>query len=124
MNTSKIAVAALAAALGLSACAGTPEPKEEIAVARTRIDQARTAGAPSEANYELRQAEEKFSRAERALRDGDNLEAKRLAEAADADARLAIAKTNSRRARAAVAELQDNIRVLREELNRAPALSR
>lgn len=114
--------AAVTLALALGACASVPPPKEELAVTRSILEQARGAGAAGASNYELTTAEQKYDRAQRAMRDEQYMEARRLAQEAEVDARLALAKANTTKARAAVAEVQDSIRVLRDELNRtAPA---
>ena len=74
----------------------------------------RHAAAP----VELQAARDKLSRAERAMADKDYDQARRLAEQAQADARLAEAKAQATRSERAVNELQDSVRALNEELQR------
>ena len=60
--------AALAAALALGACSGTPAPREEMAVAKTTVDRVTTApDTAAAAPVELQAARDKLSRAERAM---------------------------------------------------------
>jgi hypothetical protein len=63
-------------------------------------------------------AREKLAQANQAMASKDYKRAADLASAAQADAKLAQAKANSAKAQTAAAALQDDIRVLREELNR------
>ena len=101
--------AALAAALALGACSGTPAPREEMAVAKTTVDRVTTApDTAAAAPVELQAARDKLSRAERAMADKDYDQARRLAEQAQADARLAEAKAQATRSERAVNELQDS----------------
>ena len=88
----------LAAALATSACATEPPPAAELASARAAIEQAGTAGlqrAPSE----LEAARAKLSRAQDAVASGDNVHARRLAQEAEVDARLAWALSENERLR-------------------------
>src|SRR4051812_9382204 len=73
-------------------CAGVPAPNAEMAAGRTRIQDALIAGAAENAPAELKTARDNQERAEAALAAKDNAEARRLAEEAEMDARLAIAK--------------------------------
>jgi len=107
------------AALALAACTGMPPPTGQFAVTRTAIDDAQSAGAPRHAPVELNAARSKLGQAERAVVQGDNDLAHRLAEQAEADAKLAAARARSTSAQEAVAAVQDSIRTLREELSRA-----
>ena len=59
-----------------------------------------------------------MARANHALANKDNNTAPDIAAQAQADAQLAQSKANSTKATAAADELQQSIRVLREELNR------
>jgi hypothetical protein len=109
--------AALAAITALSACAGTPPPQAEVAAARGMIEQA----APTAARYapeELRDAQAKLGAAEAAMAREENEKARRLAEQAAVDARLALAAANNERMAAAVAEVNEGVRTLREQLQR------
>jgi hypothetical protein len=83
----------------LSACALIEPPTAQLRVARGAIAEAEAAGAPHHAALELEAARTKLADAEDRVRRGDYVGAERLAEAAEADARLA-----AMRARAAAAD--------------------
>ena len=89
-----------------------------VAVSKTAVDSAAAAGAAQYAPLEMNSAREKLDRANRALQDKDYKLANDLANQAQADARLAQSKANSEKAQAAAATLQEDIRVLRDELQR------
>lgn len=57
--------------------------------------------------------------ANQALKDRDYKTARELADQAQADAKLAQSKANSAKATSAADEINENIRVMREELDRA-----
>lgn len=111
--------AALAAAFVLAACASAP-PTAQLAVSDAALASAQGAGAPQYAPVELRSARQHLEAARVAMREGDNDEARRLAEAAEVDAKLAESRTHAAKAQAAAAELQASIAALRQELERAP----
>jgi hypothetical protein len=84
--------------LALAACASTPPPATELASARAAIEQA----APVASRYapaELAAAQKKLERAAQALARDDRLQARRLAEEAEVDARFAWAVAENERSR-------------------------
>lgn len=108
------------ALLVLAGCASQKTPATaDVAVSRAAVDSATSAGAAELAPAEMRSAREKMLRANQALAAKDYQAARDLANQAQADARLAQSKANSAKATAAADALQENIRVLREELDRA-----
>jgi hypothetical protein len=113
-----LAVTAIGCAALASACASTPAPTEQMAVSRSAISNAVSAGGAEHAAVEMTSAHEKMSRANLAMAKEDYDTARRLAEEAQADARLAEKKAHSEKARTAANVMQDDIRVLREEINR------
>lgn len=110
---------AVAAAGGVAACSSVPPPTEQMAVGKSAIDSAQTAGAPEFAAGELAQARTKYEQAEAAMKREDFMQARRLAEAASVDAQLAQARASSAREQAAAAQIDQSIRALRSEINRA-----
>jgi hypothetical protein len=84
----------LIAVLAATGCATEPPPAAELASARAAIDQAGIA-APAE----LQAAKVKLSRAQDAAARGDNVQARRLAQEAEVDARLAWAISENERLR-------------------------
>jgi hypothetical protein len=111
--------AALAAVL-LAGCATTsPPPTEQFAVARAAVSDAVGAGAAEYAPGTLLSAQDKLDKATRAMNDRAYGDARRYAEAAEVDARLAASTARSRKAQRAVAEVESGIRALREEIARS-----
>ena len=122
MNTSvrsqwSLAVVACAAVL-LAACASVPAPTEQMAVSKSAIANAASAGGAEAAPVEMRNAQDKLDRANRAMDRKDYDEARELAEAAQVDARLAEKRAESAKAGKSAAVIEDDLRVLREELAR------
>lgn len=89
-----------------------------ITAAGRAAAQAEQAGAGTHAPLELRTARQKIQQAEQALAGGDDRRALRLAEEAEVDAELAEATARATTARAAIDEISETIRVLREEIER------
>ncbi len=90
----------------------------DVAVSRAAVENASDAGAAQFAPAELEAARNKMARANQALLDKDYQLATDLALQAQADARLAQGKANSGKAQKAADALQDDIRILREALER------
>lgn len=103
----------------LAACASSPAPTEQMAVTRTTVN--RVAAAPAVATnapVDLQRAQQKLIQAEKALADGDHKNARRLAAEAEVDARVAETRTDAARNATNLAQVQDSIRALQEEINR------
>ncbi len=115
--------AAAIAALGLSAavltgCAGNP-PTEQFAVANAVISSAESAGAQQYANTELQMARDKLQRAQALVGEKEYDEARRLAEQAQWDARLAERKAQAAKAEKADADAREAIEDIRKEGQRS-----
>ena len=106
------------AAIFIAGCASTPAPTEQVAVSTAAVAQAVTAGGTESAPTEMRTAREKLDRANLAMAAKDYDRARWLAEEAQVDAQLAETKAHSTKAKKAADELQEDSRVLREEINR------
>lgn len=114
------ALVASVALLALSGCATTSNaPVEQLAVARSAVNDAASAGSAELAPLELRSAQEKLDRANTAMADKAYDDARRYAEAAEADAKLAAVTARSAKAQRAVTEVESGIRALREEIARS-----
>lgn len=111
------AVLAVGAALALAACASTPEPKEQLAVANAAVDTA--TGNAAEAPAELATARDKLARANAAAARKDYVAARQLADEAAADAALAQAQARNARSSRALAEVRESIQQLQAQLNRS-----
>lgn len=106
------------AVLSLAACAGAPEPREQMALGRAAVE--RVSGpAGAEAPVEVAAARDKITRANRALANKDFVLARQLAEQAEADAALAEARSRSVRSATALDEVRASIRALRAEIARS-----
>lgn len=105
--------------LFLCACSSMKTPATaDVAVSKAAVDNAVSAGGPEYAPVEMNSAREKMALANKAMAAKDYKLAAELAGQAQADAKLAQAKANSTKAQTAADALQDDIRVLREELSR------
>jgi hypothetical protein len=91
----------------------------DVAVSKAAVENASSAGGTEFAPIEMKSAREKLALANKALADKRYKDAGELATQANADAKLAQSKANSAKAEATATALQDDIRVLREELDRA-----
>ncbi|QYF93829.1 DUF4398 domain-containing protein [Massilia sp. PAMC28688] len=114
-------LACAGAVLALAACT-SPEKAPataDVAVTRNAVENAVSAGAAELAPMEINAAREKMVRANAALAARDYTLARDLAAQAQADARLAQSKSRSAKATAAADALNNDLRVLREELDRA-----
>lgn len=106
--------------VGLGGCAAdAPPPQEQLAQAEQAVDTAGQSNASEFAALELRTAEDKLEQARQAMQDEDYVKARRLAEAAQVDARLAERKAQSQSTINAAQELSTSIETLRRESERA-----
>jgi predicted lipid-binding transport protein (Tim44 family) len=83
----------------LTACSGAPPPTGEVSAAQTAVTSAEEADAAQYAPGDLDRARDKLIRAQSAMQDEDNAAARRLAEQALVDARLAEARARAETAR-------------------------
>lgn len=114
-------VLCVAAVLALSACSSPQKAPAtaDVAVSKNAVENAVSAGAADLAPAEINAAREKMMRANAALAAKDYTLARELATQAQADAKLAQSKSNSTKAQAAAAALDADLRVLRNEVERA-----
>jgi len=91
----------------------------DVAVSKAAVENAAGAGGAEFAPVEMNSAREKLALANKAMAAKDYKLAVDLASQAQADAKLAQGKANSAKAQTAADALQDDIRILREELDRA-----
>ncbi|MCK9564022.1 MAG: DUF4398 domain-containing protein [Bacteroidales bacterium] len=109
-----IATATLGCALFLAGCAGNP-PTTELAVATQAINAADTAGGTQYAPAEIRTARDKLAAAERAVADKEYDKARRLAQQAEWDARVAERKAQAEKVQRALQDARQGVEELREE---------
>jgi hypothetical protein len=110
-----------AALLALTACTSPQKAPAtaDVAVSKNAVENAVSAGAADLAPAEINAARDKMMRANAALAAKDYTLARDLATQAQADAKLAQSKANSTKAQAAAAALDADLRVLRNEVERA-----
>ena len=110
-----------AAVLALTACASPDQAPAtaDVAVSRNAVENAVAAGAAELAPAEITAAREKMGRANQALAARDYKLARELAIQAQADAKLAQSKAVLSKATTASTQLNEDLRVLREEVDRA-----
>ena len=107
-----------ATAILMAACASTPPPLAEMAVARVAVSDANRAGANELAPVQLKSAMDKMNAAEKEMAAENYALAQELAEQAEVDAKLAAATANSVKAQKAADAVQEDSRVLRKEIDR------
>ena len=96
----------------LAACASVPAPKSELAAADLALRKAEQSDAAHYAPLDVRKAQDEYQAAVKASDKGENLEARRLAETAAADAELADVKARAARAKEAADEARASIQSL------------
>ncbi|WP_028239936.1 DUF4398 domain-containing protein [Stutzerimonas azotifigens] len=116
-SVTKLAGLALGGML-LAGCAGNP-PKEQFAVTESAVRGAMSAEATQYAPVEMRSAQDKWRQAELAMQKENYDEARRLAEQAEWDARVAERKARAVKAQSAVQDSEAAIKELREESQRS-----
>jgi hypothetical protein len=79
----------------LAGCGGVPAPEAEMSAAQTAVTGAEEADAAKYAPSDLDRARDKLMRAQAAMQEEENEEARRLAEEALVDARAAEAKARA-----------------------------
>lgn len=105
----------------LAGCASTPVPTSEIAVSKTALESAMSAGGAEFAPVELKMAQDKLARAEKLVADKDNdryEEARRLAIEASVDAKAAETRALTAKSEKSLQESQEGRRALQEEMQR------
>ncbi|GAB7532253.1 DUF4398 domain-containing protein [Pseudomonas sp. 3A(2025)] len=110
----KLAALALGSTLVLAGCAGNP-PTEQYAVSQSAVNSAVSAGGTEFAAVEMKSAQDKLRAADLALQDKKYDEARRLAQQAEWDARVAERKAQAAKAEKAVQDARQGVNELREE---------
>ena len=106
------------ASMLVSGCTSVPPPLELIAVTKASVNDANIAGANELAPVQFKSAVEKLDSAQLAMAHKDFTLARQLAEQAQVDAKLAAAMARAAKAKTAADALQEDNRVLSQELGR------
>lgn len=104
-------------AMFMAGCASMP-PTEQMAVSKTAVNNAISAGGNEFAPVQLRSAMDKMDAAERAMADEEYELARQLAEQAQVDAQLAATTARAAKAQKAARELEEGNRTLQQEIER------
>ena len=110
----KLAALAIGTSFVLAGCAGNP-PTEQYAVTQSAVNSAVSAGGTEYAAVEMKSAQDKLKQAEIAMHDKKYDEARRLAEQAEWDARVAERKAQAAKAEQALKDSQKGVQELRQE---------
>jgi len=114
------AAAALSAIFLLAACSGQPaKPDASLVRAKTAIDQATLAGGARYAPGDLNNAQSQLQAANAAQAQGDNKRARYQAEDAEADAQLALARTQAGKSAEAAAQVQQGNQALQDQMDQS-----
>jgi hypothetical protein len=121
LSTGIAGIVCSATLLVLSGCTSSQKAPAtaDVAVSKNAVENAVTAGAADAAPAEVNAARAKMLAANQALAAKDYKLARELAVQAQADAKLAQSKATSAKAAAATDLLNEDLRVLREEVDRA-----
>jgi membrane-associated HD superfamily phosphohydrolase len=108
------------AAVFTAGCATTEkrDMAAQLAVAKTAVADAVSAGASEFAPVELKAAQDSLEDAEKAALDDDYKRARKLGENAQTNAQLAAAKTRAAKAQQAADALKESDQTLQNEMNR------
>ena len=112
---------AVAAAIFMVGCTSTPAvlaPTEQMALSRSAISSASSAGGSEFAPVQLKSAMDKMDSAERAMGTKNYDLARQMAEEAQVDAQLAATAARAGKAQKAADALQQSDQVLKKELDR------
>lgn len=107
----------LTALIGLGACSSPPKPTTAMTKARAAAAQAQNADTRQYAAVDLNKAMTKYQAAKDAEAKGNYKQAKYLAEEAQVDAQLAMAKAQAAKAQAAETQVQKGNEALQNQLN-------
>jgi predicted S18 family serine protease len=110
----KLTALALGASFVLAGCAGNP-PTEQYAVSQSAVNSAVSAGGTEYSAVEMKSAQDKLKQADLAMQEQKYDEARRLAEQAEWDARVAERKSQAAKAERAVQDARQGVNELREE---------
>ncbi len=114
----KMGTLCVAGTLVFAGCASVPPPTEQMAVSTAAVANAVSAGGPDWAAADMRMSREKLDRANAAMAAKDYASARTWAHEAQVDAQLTAAKARSNKAQKAADVMQEDSRVLKEELDR------
>lgn len=103
------------------ACGGAPVPHDQMSAAQAAVRAAEVGGAQSDpqAALQLKRANDQIAEAKARIEDGDNEEALRLLQRAEADAEVALVMAQEQSGRTAAMKAQQEVNELRAQLKEA-----
>lgn len=110
----RLGLLAVGSTVLLAGCAGNP-PSEQMAVTESAVNAAVSNGGPEYAPVETKNAQDKLAQARIALNDKEYDQARKLAQQAEWDARVAERKSQAVKAQNAVKDAQQGVMELRQE---------
>ncbi len=116
MKRFRLIFVTLPALLILAACASTPIDPGILDNARMAISQAEATGAEEYSPLELRFARERLERAKMHIENDNDGDARRMADQAEVEAQLALARTRAALARAELARKQRELEQIESDL--------
>lgn len=102
----------------LAACTSVQPPHDQMATSKAALNTAISTGANEFAPAQIKAATEKMTLAEKAMSDKNYAVATQQAEQALVDAQLATAISRAAKAKKAADALQEDSRILRQEIDR------
>jgi len=104
----------------LLACGGAPVPHDALTAAQAEVKGAEVGGATEnpKAALHLKLAKDQIEVAQKQINDGDNEEAARTLDRAQADAELALALAKEAKAQGEAAEASEQVGKLRKEISK------
>jgi hypothetical protein len=104
----------------LLACGGAPVPNDARSAAQAEVKGAEVGGANDnpKAALHVKLAKDAIAKAEKQISDGENEEAKRTLERAQADADLALALAKEAKAQSDASEASEQVGKLRKEMSK------
>ncbi|MEI9949878.1 MAG: DUF4398 domain-containing protein [Pseudomonadota bacterium] len=105
---------------GLLACGGAPVPHDALSAAQADVKGAEVGGAAEnpKAALHVKLAKDQIEIAQKQISDGDNEEAARTLDRAQADAELALALAKEAKAQGDASEASEQVGKLRKEMNK------
>jgi hypothetical protein len=113
------ATPALLAMSLLAGCGGSAFTKEDLDQTRNAVAQAEQSGIDKSGAVDLETAKNKVSQADKALEEGNEEQAERLANEARVDAEFAVAVSRAQSAQRAAQDLSAGVETLRRETERS-----
>jgi hypothetical protein len=120
MNARTLLLGSIACALTAVACGGAAVPQDSLTAAQADVKGAEVGGAAEnpQAMLHLKLAKDQIAEAEKLIKDGDNEQAARTLDRAQADAELALSLAKAAKAQADASEASEQVGQLKKQINK------